>query len=316
MQRRRFLLACGSALLAGCSSGVPSVDREPVTPTPTPPETITECRDLPDPPADVTRQAAREFVTAYERAFVANDLIAQHGGPRSCPPEGPGTRGDAPNTTAAVALSIQTLETAVVAETAAGLYLVSTCEGSAEYWCTDEGRVCSHSGRNAAFVTHFVGEGRHVRVPHNWTACSYEAAPYTGPDPAPTLSVPEGESGLRLRVYDFGGGETPIPIELRHRGTGDVVLDRTADPPYGPAVYANVAVRTGPYRLVAGTGDGRTAATFDLAAFDDPDRNGVCVYRGPGGTITITTVATAGVLAPPTGVCTERYAGADTTAPA
>lgn len=161
-------------------------------------------------------------------------------------------------------------------------------------------------------MTHFVGDGRHVRIPHNWTACHYESDPFTGPDTTSTISVPEGESGLRLRVYDFSEAETEISLELRHEGTGVTVFERTSQPPHGPSVSANVAVCTGTYRLVAATDRDSETATVTLSSFEDPSRDGLCVYHGPDGTLTIVEVGTTGELAPPVGVCTERRIDQDT----
>lgn len=310
MRRRRFLLAAGTALLGGCASDSP--DRNPAglpstTATATPPETITDCREPPTLPAEPTRERAREFVAAHEEALVYNWLVSQNGGPDDCRPDEPGSSASAASATGVTEVTVEPATTAVTADADPGFYVVSSCSGSASYWCPDEGRSCSGASRNAHFVTHYVGDGRHVRVPDNWTSCNVRDDPYRSPDAAENVSVPEDEPGATFRVYDFGGGDT-VDATLTHLGSDETVLAETYEPPHGPAVQSNVTVRRGNYRLVASADDARTSREFSITGRDDPAWNGICVYLGPDGDLRIVEVATSGDLAVPESNCFRHHA--------
>lgn len=314
MHRRRVLLTAGAALLGGCASN-PSVDRDPVgspsdtstSPSTTAPATITDCRQLPDPPADPTQERAREFVAAYEEARVYNWLVTQNGGPDDCRPDEPGSNTSSRGTEGAVEIDVEAAETAVTADADGGFYVVSSCSGRARYWCPDEGRTCSSAGRNAHFVTHFVGDGSHVGVPSNWIACRVRDEPYRSPDAAENVTRSEDEPGMTFRVYDFREGDHDVDVTLTHLGAKEEVLAETYEPPHGPAVQSNVTVRRGDYRLVASAADDRTSHEFSLAGRADPSWDGVCIYLDPDGDLRVVEVATTGDLAVPESGCFDRH---------
>lgn len=81
---------------------------------------------------------------------------------------------------------------------------------------------------------------------------------------------------------------------LIHLDSGDLVIHEAFEPPYGPAVAANVAPRTGDYRLVATSGERRTAHRLTLSSPGDPSMDGTCVYRGPGGDLDVVEVVPSG----------------------
>lgn len=292
------------AVLAGCSSASPESSSFGPTSTVTPPETVTECRSTPDPPPDPIAAEARSFVAAAEETRLYNWLVAQNGGPDECRPEGPGVSSRGANVGAATEIDVETARTAVVAETDGGHYVVSTCSASAEYWCWDEGRACSSSRKNARFVTHFVGDGRHVRVPYNWFACHVREDPYA-PDPGRTLTLPDDEPGLTFHVYPFRGPDSTADVTLTDLTAGERVLEKTYSPNVGPAVQSNVSVATGEYELAVETDDGRRTHEFSLAGPGDGPWNRLCVYVGPDDT-RVVDVRTEGDLAVPAGTCFDR----------
>lgn len=310
--RRRQVLAAVPALLAGCSdSDAPPRDRWPTatdaTTTPLP-ETITDCEPTPDPPSEPTADEARAFVAEFEEARIYNELVAQNGGPDECRPDGPGVQANSSRVRGATDVSVESAETAVVSPAPSGYYVVSSCSGAAEYLCVKRGPgTCgSSSRRNAHFVTHYVGDGEHVRIPHNWIVCAVREEPYRADDPSENVAVPEGEAGAEFRVYDFEEGRHEIDVTLTHAGADEEILSETYEPRYGPAVQTNVAVRTGAYRLEVASGGERTVRAFTLYGRDDPSWNGVCVYRAPDGALDATVVATEGELAVPRTRCYER----------
>lgn len=326
MRRRHFVLAAGTALLGGCASDS-STDGDPdghapaesdstdlsgsgATGSTTPPATTVDCREPPSPPADPTRDSAREFVASHEAARIHNWLVAQHGGSGDCRPDGAGVEVRSSSARRVVEMSVEDAETAVTADTDAGFYVVSSCSGSARYWCPDERRACARAERNAHFVTHYVGDGEHVRVPDNWIACDVRDEPYRSPDAAENVAVPEDDPGMTFRIYDFLGGRA-VDATLTHLGTGDEVLAETYEPPRGPSVQTNVTVRRGDYRLVASASDDRVAHEFSITSRDDPAWNGICVYLGPDADIHVVEVATSGDLAVPESGCFDRHGHQD-----
>ena len=304
MPSRRHVLASLPPLLAGCASSAP-VSRPTVTPTATPPEMIDECRAMPDPPAAPTRAEAREFVAAYEEARIYNWLVAQNDGPDECRPDGPGSSASAAGVAGATDVTIEFTKTTAVAETTTGYYIVSSCSARAAYWCRDEGRSCSHAGRNAHFVTHYVGDSQHVRIPHNWFVCHTRVDPYRTPETDTNISLSGKDPGLTFRVYLFDDNEDVTDISLTYLNAAEQVLQETYSPNVGPAVQSNVTVATGEYRLVVETADERAVHEFSLTGRDDPAWNGICVYVGPEG-LHIVEVTTEGELAVPEGTCYEH----------
>lgn len=306
MPSRRHVLASLPTLLAGCGSSAP-VNRPTETPTATPPELIDECRSMPDPPAAPTRAEAREFVATSEEARITNWLVAQNGGPDECRPDGPGSSASAAGVAGATDITIEDTQTAVAAETTAGYYLISSCSARAAYWCRDEGRTCSHAGRNADFVTHYVGDSRHVRIPHNWFVCHTRDNPYRAADTDMDISLPAEKPGLTFRVYLFDDTEDVADVSLTYLDADEQVLQETYTPNVGPAVQSNVTVATGEYRFVVETTDERAVHEFSLSGHGDAVWNGLCVYVGPDG-LHIVEVSTEGELAVPEGTCYEHRA--------
>jgi len=304
MPSRRQVLAAMPAAFVGCSSSSPESGSFGPTSTITPAETVTDCRAAPDPPADPSAEESREFVAAAEKSRLHNWLVAQHGGPEECRPAGPGSSSRGANVGAATELDVETARTAVVAETDGGHYVVSTCSASAEYWCWDEGRACATSRKNARFVTHFVGDGRHVRVPSSWFVCHVREDPYA-PDPDRTLALPDDEPGLTFQVYPFRGADSSADVTLTDLTGNERVLEKTYSPNVGPAVQSNATVATGEYELAVGTGDDRRTHEFSLSGPDDGPWNRLCVYVGPDET-RIVDVTTEGDFAVPAGTCFDR----------
>lgn len=300
MPPRRQILAAIPPVLAGCTSSPPATSPS-TTGTRTPSEMIDDCRPMPDPPADPTAPESRDFVACYEEALVYNWLVAQNDGPSECHPDGPGSSVSSAGVGGATTVDIEPTRSAVVAGTDVGHYVVSSCTGRAEYWCRDEGRACANTGRNAHFVTHYVGDGRHARVPHNWFVCHVRDEPYRASDPDTNISIPADELGMTVRVYSFKE-DVSADVTLTYLGPDERVLEKTYSPNGGPAVQSNVTVATGDYRLVAETDGERTVQEFSLTGRDDPAWNGVCVYVGPDD-LHVVEVATEGDLSVPESTC-------------
>lgn len=303
MPSRRQVLAAIPSLFAGCASS-PPVDRPTITPTATAPEMIDVCRVMPDPPVDPTRTEASEFVAAHEKAFVYNWLVAQNGGPDKCRPGGPGSSVSSTGVGGTTTIDIEPVQTAIVTEADVGYYIVSSCSGRAEYWCRDEGRGCAGAGRNANFVTHFVGDGRHVRIPHNWFVCHVRNDPYQASIANKNLSIPADEPGMTFRVYSFHEDAT-ADVTLTYLDADEPILEKTYSPNVGPAVQSNVTVATGDYKLIAETDEEHTVHKFSLTDRDDAVWTGVCVYVGPD-SLHVVEVATDGNIAVPEGTCYEH----------
>lgn len=304
MPSRRHILTTLPAVLAGCTSSSP-VNRPTETSTVTPPEMIDECRAIPEPPTSPTQAEAREFVAAYEEARIYNWLVSQNDGPDECRPDGPGSSASAAGVAGATEVTIEGTQTAVVAETSSGYYVVSSCSARAAYWCRDEGRTCSHAGRNADFVTHYVSNGHHARIPHNWFVCHARADPYRVPDTDKNISLSAEEPGLTFRVYLFADNEDEADVSLTYLDADEQVLQETYTPNVGPAVQSNVTVATGEYRLVVETADERAVHEFSVTGQDDAAWNGFCVYLGPDG-LHIVEITTDGELAVPEGTCYDH----------
>lgn len=244
MRRRDVLgaLACGTAALAGCSTGAePSTVARPDEDSTPPPDVTTFARTtpLPTPPRAPTREAARSFVAAHERRSVYNELVDGFGG------SGP-----------AVEIDVEPPRVAVVHAADEGYYLLSTCRGSAKYYDADGSP--SGAGRNAASVAHFVGDDVHRRIPFNAYRCS---------DPVVTPSGDEEHDGdapaARFQIYDF---ETEPDYDHPERGghavdvavtdaDGSMVLAREYRTSLPLTVQPRVTETPGEYTLSASLAD-------------------------------------------------------------
>lgn len=306
--RRRQILAAVPLLLAGCSRS-PTADRRPTVTTTALPETITDCEPTPDPPSDPTAAEAREFVAAFEESRIYNELASQNGGLDECRPDGPGVSADSRRVRGPTEITVEPAATAITAETDAGFYVASSCSGEAEYLCVKRGpgSCSSRSGRNADFVTHFVGDGRHARIPHDWIACRVRDEPHRSPAESENVAGSEEEPGAQFRVCDFESGTHGIDVTLTHVGANEELLAETYEPPYGPAVQTNVTVRRGRYRLEAAAGDERAERALEIRGREDASWDGTCVYRGVDGSLAAVEVATENDLAVPETSCYERH---------
>jgi len=273
---RRALLAAASsgvaAALAGCAEtdsdpGGARLTRErqrpPATETTfdgTPASELTR-REVPEPPDAVTPESAREFVRAYERAVLYNDLVEYADG-----------RGEPVRT------EVRQIRTDVVAvpevgddgSTGGGGLLVVS-DGSA--------RARRDSGgytRNRALVVHYLADG--VHRPRQYTAyqCVRPALDDDAErDPADAAS---------LQVYDFADDDHEVSVAVHERDGGDRAFFARYDPSdLRLVVQPGVVASAGRYEVSVARQSGAVADVSWAPQPGTPSWGGLTVVLLPGG---------------------------------
>ena len=293
MRRRRFIALLGAAATAGCAdrseSDVPPRRSEEKMLTPPANVTVyTEARPMPTAPNTPSREGAREFVATHEENLVYNQLIGK--ADRAVEVSGR----DYPTS-----VEVDPAQTQVVLEREAGVYVLSSCSGRAEYYCeyADPNRGCGRSsGRNAHAVTHFVGDGEHVRIPYNWYACKRSEGPYESDDPVENVDLDERERGARLNIYDFSGWKPTVEVTITHQNSGDVALEKSYDMSLALAVQPDVARRKGTYTVEVDVAGATASGEWEITSKNDPSWRGLCIYVSPSGEPAVLTVGTDGPI--------------------
>lgn len=266
MRRRALLATLETALFAGCESnpndrvtGPDTTATETYAGT-----TLSEPKQTPKPPETLSPESAERFVRDDERATVYNQLL----------PGNPGTSGgvevDPGGCGGAKSIDVEEPTTPVLLTDEVGVYVASAISGHVEYACPGSG---SASGtRNHNFVTHYVGPDRHVAIPHNFYQCAGRDEPYASPRENGNATLDTDDDGhreetpLKIQLYNFHLDDPAVAVWLTHVGSGDRVLAETYSTDLSLTVVANLAVRTGTYRLVARLADGTSVTReFDAA---------------------------------------------------
>ena len=291
MNRRRLLALLGSTALAGCGARDTSPSARPTTrSTPaTPPSNVTvytEARDAPERPDEVTRESAVAFVAEHEETLVYNELIGDGNPMVRVSGQGPATD-----------VSVDPAEVVVLFEREEGLFLLSSCTGTAEYYC--EGSCGSSTTRNASAVTHFVGPDDHVRVPYNAYACRDVLEPYAGDDPSENVELDERDAAAKVQLYDLAPGDHDLDVTVTHRASGDRVLDETFELSLPLTVRTDLTRRKGAYDVRAELPDG-TSATGEWTVTGPATYSwtGLSVYVTPAEELVVHTVGGAGIDLP------------------
>lgn len=299
MRRRALLATLGSVAVAGCADRTAPSTRhtDPLTP-PANVTVYTEARPMPDVPSSPSVESAREFVAAHEEALVYNELVG---------------KGDpmvrVSGTDYPISVEVEDATTHVVHEGDAGVYVLSSCSGEAEYYCEnrDPNGGCGRgAGRNAHAVTHFVGDGEHVRIPFNAYSCKEFREPYAAGDPGENVALDDHELAARLNCYDFTGDEPTVDVRIIHAASGDRVLSESYDLSLPLSVQPNVTRRRGVYEIEA-TVDGVTAhGEWTVTDPEAASWTGLCVYVTPDGEPTVVTVGRNGPIQLPDSMCRPR----------
>jgi len=277
VKRRALLAATGSGLaaaLAGCvetsptpgdagpppGRDAPAAGRTDTTTTfdGTPPEVLSR-RELPEPPATATPESASEFVRAYERAVLHNDLVEYAAG-----------RGQPVRT------EVSAVRTDVLLSVGgeSGALLVAS-DGSATARRTDGGYT-----RNRALVVHYVADGAHHARPYNAYRCARHGVP--------AEAVEDGAEPAKLQLYDFSDGEgARVSVAVDDRATGErAFFDRYDFGELGLVVQPGVAAEAGRFDVSVATQSGGvdsltwnpepgTPSWWGLTAVVLPDGGGV-----------------------------------------
>ena len=298
MRRRALLATLGSVALAGCGERTysPSTERRPDPLTPPANVTVyTEGRPMPEAPESPTVETAREFVATHEEHLVYNQLIGKAD-----------TRVRVSGYDYPTSVSVEPATTQVVHETDAGVYLLSSCSGEAEYYCEDRdpnGGCGRGAGRNAHAVTHFVGDGEHRRVPFNAYACKEISDPYASDDPTENVPLDDHDRAAKLNIYDFTGLHPTVDAEITHAASGDLVLSKSYDLSLQLAVQADVTRRRGVYEVEA-TIDGVTVhREWTVTDREAASWTGLCVYATPDGEPVIVIAGKNGSIGLPESMC-------------
>lgn len=282
MRRRALLSTVGAALLAGCGSN--SEDRRRATTDTSTPTydgtTLSEPTPTPEPPGEVSPESAERFVREYERATVYNELLPgtdSEGGSVEVRPGG---------CAGAKSIDVEEPTTRALLSGETGVYVASAVSGHVEYACS--GSHSASGTRNRSFVTHYVGPDRHVAVPYNAYQCAGREEPYAAVRDSENASLDADDDGhdeltpLKFQLYNFREDAPAVAVWLTHVGSGDRVLAETYEIGLPLTVVANLAVRTGSYRLVARLADGTgVSRTFDAANPSAPAWHGACLYLTP-----------------------------------
>lgn len=239
---------------------------------------MTERSALPDHPGTVTPDSAERFIRAYKRAVVYNELL-----PGRTEGADAGVEIKPGGCVGVRSITVDEPTTCVLLTDGPGVYVAGASSGHAEYACP--GNRSASTARNRNFVTHYVGPDRHVALPYNFYQCVGREEPYAGPRGAENVALDADGDGyregapLKVHLYDFHPDTHALAVWLTHVTSGDRVLSETytTDPPL--TVVANLAVRTGTYRLVARPADG-TGVTheFDVPGSSASTWDGTCVY--------------------------------------
>ncbi|MFC4447971.1 hypothetical protein [Halorussus aquaticus] len=314
MRRRALLATLGTALFAGCESSPNDRVADPdATATETyAGTTLSDPRPTPKPPETVSPESAERFVRDYERATVYNQLLPGN------PGEGGGVEVDPGGCGGAKSIDVEEPTTRVLLTDDVGVYVASAISGHVEYACP-ESRSASGT-RNHNFVTHYVGPDRHVTIPYNAYRCVGREEPYVSPRASENATLDTDDDGhreeapLKLQLYNFHPDDPAVAVWLTHVGSGDRVLAETYPTDLSLVVVANLAVRTGTYRLVARLADGTSVTReFDATGPSAPGWNGTCVYVTPQKDLRALVVEPEGELGIPTSRCHESLARLDTT---
>lgn len=270
MRRRRLLAALSTlpASLAGCLDGTATTTHHPTETRSTPRNTATplaETAPLPDPPDSPDATDALAFVREYERAAARNEIVEY--------------AGDAP----ARDPQIGDPAAAVVVAADSGIYLFGACSADARYG--ERGGY----GINRHEVPHFVGhDGSHEVGGWSAVVCDTAEEAHAAADAAENAVPPGEDPGAELHLFRFDGGEHAISVTVTYLDAGAPrrVFSRTIEPsPDGPDpayeyVLANVAVRTGAYRVAVDVPerDRRTTVEWTLTDPDAVSWNGLSVF--------------------------------------
>ncbi|SEW04265.1 hypothetical protein [Halobacterium jilantaiense] len=274
MKRRALLAAAGggvAAALAGCVE----TDSTPggVGPTPerqTPPASETTFdgtlaselarREVPEPPDAVTPESAREFVRAYERAVLYNDLV-----------EYADKRGEPVQT------EVRPIRTDVVADfrngedgsPGGGLLVVS--DGSARAR-RDSGGYTVHR----ALVVHYLADS--VHRPRQYTA--YQCVPPALGDDAER----DPADAASLQVYDFADDDHEVSVAVHEQDGGDRVFFARYDPSdLRLVVQPGVVASAGEYEVSVARQSGALADVAWKPQPETPSWGGLTVVLLPGG---------------------------------
>lgn len=316
MRRRALLAALGTGLLAGCGSSpdTGSISAPDTTETTTyAGTTLTEPKSVPEPPETVTPESAERFVRDYERATVYNELLPGHR------EEGRGVEARPGGCSGAKSIDVEEPTTRVLLNAETGVYVAAAVSGHMEYACPGSGGASST--RNHNFVTHYVGPDRHIAVPYNFYKCAGREDPYAGSGPGETVALDTDddeyaeEEPMKLNLYNFHPDDPAVAVWLTHVESGDRVLAETYETDLSLTVVANLAVRTGTYRLTARLADG-TGVTreLDVAGPSAPAWDGACVYVTPQTDLRTLVVESDGELDVPGSRCHESLSRTKETA--
>ena len=316
MRRRALLSTVGTALLAGCGSdpddSVPAYPDREQTPTYTG-TTLSEPKPVPEPPETVTPESAERFVRAYERAAVYNDLL-----PGSANESGGSVEVRPGGCVGAKSITVEEPTIRVLLTDGPGVYVAAAVTGHVEHACPGSGSAGGTRNRN--FVTHYVGPERHVVVPYNFYRCAGRERPYAGRGTSENVTLDTDNDGYdetppaKIQLYDFHPAPHDVAMWLTHVPSGDRVLAETYSTDLPLTVVANLAVRTGTYRLVTRLEDGTSAShEFKLTDPSAAAWDGTCVYLTPQEDFRALTVGTAGELGVPDSLCHESLTRETTT---
>jgi len=210
VKRRALLASVGGGLaaaLAGCVETSPTPGGAGPTPgrdapgggrtdattfDGTPPDALAR-REVPEPPAAATPESASEFVRAYERAVLYNDLV-EYAGRRGQP----------------VRTEVSAVRTDVLLSVGgeSGALLVAS-DGSATARRADGGYT-----RNRALVVHYVADDAHRVQPYNAYRCARHGVAAD--------AVEGGAEPAKLQLYDFSDGEgARVSVAVHDRATGE-----------------------------------------------------------------------------------------------
>lgn len=309
MRRRALLSTFGTALLAGCNSDGSNTPfaRSRATSTPTYAGTVlTEPKPVPEPPETVTPGSAERFVREYERAVVYNELLPGHSGESDAGVE---VRPD--GCAGAKSITVEDPTTRVLLADGPGVFVAAAVSGHVERACPGSGT--SGGTRNRNFVTHYVGPDRHVTVPYNFYGCDGRAEPYAGSGVGENVPLDADDDGRRerapakIQLYDFHPDDHAVAVWLTHVDSGDRVLAETYETGLPLTVVANLAVRTGTYRLTASLDDGTNVTReFDLAGPTAATWHGICVYLTPREALRVIAVESTDDLVVPGSLCRDH----------
>lgn len=294
--KRRALLGLCSTMLAGCSSDVDTNVSRSGGKNYTAPSDVhvyNESKPMPEPPATLAAESAREYVATYERHRIYNELIGRDVS------EPNGGHVSVSQNQDAIDLEIEPLEIELLREADHGYYFITSISGTAEYWCSydpplNDTRSCgSHSTRHHRAVVHFVTSSTHRRIPYNWYTCTGPDEPYGSPDDSENAAIEDTDSAAQLQLYDVTDSEHEIDVTIRFtdQSTTTTVYSATIDTPPRLTVIADITKRRGSYEIEVALDNG-TEETFDwhLADAGSPSWTGTSLFIAPGDDMWSTTI--------------------------